>query len=654
MKLAVVVQRYAADIGGGSELHARYIAEHLAGHADVRVLTTCARDYVTWKNEYPAGETRVHGIPVERFPVAHERDSRDFARRSSLVFEEMHSVADELAWLDSQGPVSPALIERVRHVAAESDFVVLFSLRYHTAFHGARAAAGNAVLVPTTERDPALGLADLRSGAPRGPRHHVQLAGRTRAHPGSPRRRPRPGVTVGVGSQIPAAIDPSRAAAAFGLDRPYLLYVGRIDVNKGCAELFDYFSQYAARSDRPLDLVLIGTPVLPIPDHPRIRHLGYVSDQDKYDVLAGAEALVMPSYFESLSMVMLEAWAIGVPVLANGRCDVLAGQCLRSNGGLFYSNGREFEAMLDTLLDDPALADELGENGRAFYDCPLRLAGGRACLSGHVRAAGSWRSGQPDGTASGMAGRPPAHRAAWRRCRGRGPTRTGPDGREERDRVVKLAFITPRYGADLIAGPEHACRLLAEHTGHRHDIDVLTTCALDSRTWKNEYPEGPDRVRGVRVRRFPVTERDPDPAALSRLASRLLAEPHSQAEELDWVRRRGPWAPGLLDHLKRQHRNYDALVFFGLNTATTVFGMATGARAQRALPAPRAQGDIAAGPLGRAAADAPRARTALHLRAATAPHLRARAAASRRARRHRRRAVAAAGVSAAPAGSRPT
>ncbi len=141
---------------------------------------------------------------MERFPVAHERDPRDFARRSSLVFDETHSVADELAWLDSQGPVSPALIERVRHVAAEFDFVVLFSLRYHTAFHGARAAAGNAVLVPTTERDPALGLADLRSGAPRRPRHHVQLAGRARAHPGvSTATGHVPGVTVGVGSQIP-------------------------------------------------------------------------------------------------------------------------------------------------------------------------------------------------------------------------------------------------------------------------------------------------------------------------------------------------------------------------------------------------------------------------------------------------------------------
>ena len=109
---ALAVQRYAEDIGGGSELHARYIAEHLAAHADVHVLTTCARDYVSWKNEYPAGETRVNGIAVERFAVARERDPRDFARRSSLVFDETHSIADELAWLDSQGPVSPALIAR--------------------------------------------------------------------------------------------------------------------------------------------------------------------------------------------------------------------------------------------------------------------------------------------------------------------------------------------------------------------------------------------------------------------------------------------------------------------------------------------------------------------------------------------------------------
>src|SRR6185436_16116089 len=123
----------------------------------------------------------------------------------------------------------------------------------------------------------------------------------------------------------------------------------------------------AGRSDRPLHLVLIGTPVLPIPEHPNIRHLGYVSDQDKFDVLAAAEALVMPSYYESLSMVALEAWALGRPVLANARCEVLMGQCLRSNGGLYYKDAEEFEELLDRIVTNKTLADGLGRNGREYF-----------------------------------------------------------------------------------------------------------------------------------------------------------------------------------------------------------------------------------------------------------------------------------------------
>src|SRR3954469_22590923 len=110
MKIAVVVQRYGADINGGAELHARYIAEHLARHAEVRVLTTCARDYVTWRNELPAGHDTVNGIPVERFRVRRERDTQDFGRRSARVFTTVHSLQDELAWLASEGPACPALV----------------------------------------------------------------------------------------------------------------------------------------------------------------------------------------------------------------------------------------------------------------------------------------------------------------------------------------------------------------------------------------------------------------------------------------------------------------------------------------------------------------------------------------------------------------
>ena len=368
MRLAVVVQRYGADINGGAELHARYIAEHLASHAEVRVLTTCARDYLTWRNEFPPGPDRVNGIPVERFPVEHERSEADFGLRSDHVFSRRHSLNEELDWLDSEGPASPALIDRLRATGREFDYVLLFCARYYHAYHGARAVPGRAVLVPTAERDAALGLAmfgpifrGVRAIMYNSPEEQVLIhAAASNAHV--------PGVVVGIGSEIPGSVDPGRAKARFGLAEPYVIYVGRIDANKGCGELFDFFIRYAAERPATPALVLVGNAVLDIPSHPRIRHLGFLDDQDKFDAIAGAAALIMPSYYESLSMVALEAWALGTPVVANARCDVLLGQCLRSNAGLYYADTAEFGAVLDRVLGDATLAASLGRNGRQFYD----------------------------------------------------------------------------------------------------------------------------------------------------------------------------------------------------------------------------------------------------------------------------------------------
>jgi glycosyltransferase involved in cell wall biosynthesis len=368
MKLAVIVQRYGMDISGGAELHARYIAEHLSRHADVRVLTTCARDYITWRNEFPLGEERVNGIPVERFPVTREREANDFAGRSRRVFEEMHSLQEELDWLDSEGPLSPSLLARLAASDGEFDFVLLFSIRYHHAYHGARLAASRAVLVPTAERDPALGLS-VFPPVFRGVRALMYNSAEERAliH-GIAQNDDVPGVVVGVGSELPAGVSAERARQAFDLAGPYIVYVGRIDANKGFPELFTHFTGYLSHSHRNLTLVLIGTPIVEIPAHPRIRHLGFVSDRDKFDVIAGSEALVMPSYFESLSMVALEAWALGRPVIANAGCDVLVGQCLRSGAGLYYQSAAEFAGVLDVLLDNPALAAALGARGQQYYE----------------------------------------------------------------------------------------------------------------------------------------------------------------------------------------------------------------------------------------------------------------------------------------------
>jgi glycosyltransferase involved in cell wall biosynthesis len=372
VKLGIVVQRYGTAISGGAELHARQVAERLARRAEVCVLTTCARDYITWRNEYPPGTEVLAGVRVERYPVARERDPGDFGRRSEQVFGSRHSLADELAWLDSEGPVSPGLLERVSRTAGEFDYVLVFSARYHQAYHAALRVPARTVLVPTAEREPALGLGifgpvfrGVRAVMYNSPEEQAliqELSGNEHV----------PGCVVGVGVDLDTVGVPERFRHKHGITRPYVLYVGRIDANKGCPELFDYFRAYVGTTGEPPLLVLIGAPVIPVPEDPNIRHLGHLSDQDKHDALAGAVALAMPSYFESLSMVLLEAWAASRPVLVNARCDVLLGQCLRSDGGLYYHDAAEFCGALALLLSEPGLADALGRNGRGY--CERRYA----------------------------------------------------------------------------------------------------------------------------------------------------------------------------------------------------------------------------------------------------------------------------------------
>ncbi|MEO7189759.1 MAG: glycosyltransferase [Vicinamibacterales bacterium] len=366
MKLAVVVQRYAADISGGAELHARYIAERLSRHADVEVLTTCARDYVTWKNDLPAGEEQVHGIRVRRFPVTHPRSPDQFGKESQTVFGRRHSVEDELRWLDAEGPTSTALIRHIAASEASFDFFLFFSYRYYHAWHGLRAVAQKAVLVPTAERDPAIGLS-IFGPTFRAARAIMYNSFEERALIEHVSGRQGPGVVVGVGSDIPERTQPGRFRKRHGVRRPFALYLGRVDENKGCQELFSHFQRYASAYRHGLDLVLIGSTVLEIPRHPRIRHLGFLSDEDKFDALSAADVLIMPSRYESLSMVALEAWAMGRPVLANGACDVLRGQCIRSNAGLYYDNYDEFAEALYRLEGTGPLGGVLGRNGREFF-----------------------------------------------------------------------------------------------------------------------------------------------------------------------------------------------------------------------------------------------------------------------------------------------
>ena len=314
-----------------------------------------------------------------------ERDPLVFGRHSEHVFRNTHSIADELEWLDEEGPTSPALIDHLSKHQDDYDYCIIFSYRYRHAYHAVRAVAHKAILVPTAERDSAIGLA-IFGPIFRGVRALMYNSPEERAMIQAVARNEEvASVVVGVGSEIPAATQPGRFRQKYNLREPFAVYVGRIDENKGCRELFDFFGEYLREDAGRLSLVLVGTSILPVPDHPRIRHLGFLDDADKFDAIAASELLIMPSYFESLSMVALEAWGLGRPVLVNGRCDVLRGQCVRSNAGLYL---RERPGIHRVAACDRALAvveRSARQKRPAVFPRALRLAGDRAQVSRHAQ-----------------------------------------------------------------------------------------------------------------------------------------------------------------------------------------------------------------------------------------------------------------------------
>lgn len=368
MTIAFVVQRYGLEINGGAELHCRWVAEHMRKYMPVDVLTSCAYDYITWRNHYPEGEEVINDIRVRRFPVTKPRRPEKFGRLQNYILEHEHREKDELAWLEEEGPTSPKLIHFIRKHESDYDYFIFFSYRYYHAYWGIHTVPGKSILVPTAEHDPIIHLKIFRDLF-RMPRAFIYNSEEERVMIQTlSRNQSVPGLVVGVGTEVPSSFSAERFRQKHGVDGPYMIYVGRIDQNKGCPHLFDHFLRFKKDTGSDIKLVLIGNTVLKIPSHPDVRHLGFLPEEDKFDALSGAELLVMPSFYESLSMVTLEAWALGRAVLANAHCEVLKGQCQRSNGGLYYENYPEFREALKLLLALPRLRTVLGENGKAYYD----------------------------------------------------------------------------------------------------------------------------------------------------------------------------------------------------------------------------------------------------------------------------------------------
>lgn len=368
-KVAFVVQRYGLEVNGGAELQCRLLAEKLTPFYDVEVITTKAIDYVTWKDEYTQDEEMINGVLVRRFSVDAPRNIDKFNQLCATILQCHSPREDEEEWMRKQGPTSTALIEYLRKSKDDYQAFVFCTYLYATTYFGLKEVSEKAVLVPDAHDEVPiyLGIFDDMFKLPQAIFYNSKEEKKFVEHKFHIESIPNNDGLGGIGVEMPDDISAERFREKYGVD-DFILYIGRVEEHKGCKELFDYFKEYKKRNGGNLKLLLMGKEVMSVPKDEDIISLGFVSEQDKYDGLAACRFLVLPSQFESLSIVVLEAMKSRKPVLIHENCEVVKGHCIRSNGGLYYQNYYEFEGCINYLLENRDMCEGMGINGEKYVD----------------------------------------------------------------------------------------------------------------------------------------------------------------------------------------------------------------------------------------------------------------------------------------------
>lgn len=370
LRVALVNQRYGMEVNGGSEYYTRQLAEHLKNVCEVEVLTTKALDYITWENYYQDDMETLNGVLVRRFPCEKKRNVLGMRilkkiRQYSPFFQEYL----ENRWMDAQGPYCPELIKYIAENQKEyTVFIFVTYLYYHTA-RGIFAAGRKAVLAPTAHDEPYIYFHIFREIFSR-PQGMIYLTPEEKEFvenlfPVAEKKN----CICGSGVELPDAIDNQQFRGKYKIDQEYFIYIGRIDPGKNCSEMFRVFRAYKkSHPEDAVKLVLMGKAVMPVPEDPDILALGFVSEEDKFNGLAGARALWLPSQYESLSIAVLEALSLRIPVIVNGKCKVLKGHCERSGAGLYYYDEEKAVEYLGVLSSNQEKHKEMSCNARIYIE----------------------------------------------------------------------------------------------------------------------------------------------------------------------------------------------------------------------------------------------------------------------------------------------
>jgi glycosyltransferase involved in cell wall biosynthesis len=369
VKLAFVTPRYGTEVIGGAEAAARMLAERLCLRPgwEVEVLTSCAMDHLTWENTEPAGTSTINGVTVHRFPTASQRQLDYFDLDAKIrLAPTVVGLAEARRWVALNGPMCPGLVDAV--AVTDADAVACYPYLFATTVDGIAVSPVPTVLHPAAHDEPALYLSAFRQSF----RHVDGFVYHTQAERDLMEyafgNGAKPQIVLGLGVNDPAG-GGRHGGAVLGLgDRPYLCYLGRVDEHKGCGMLAEYFARYKERHPGNLALAMVGPISDRAPEHPDIVATGTVSEADKWDILGGAEVMVNPSAYESFSLVLLEAWSLGVPVLVNASCAATMEHCRRSGGGLWFDSYRTFEVTVERMMVDDRLRRTLGEAGHRYTE----------------------------------------------------------------------------------------------------------------------------------------------------------------------------------------------------------------------------------------------------------------------------------------------
>ncbi|MFI3237869.1 MAG: glycosyltransferase family 4 protein [Lachnospiraceae bacterium] len=369
-KLGFIIPWFSDDITGGAELALKELVHHLQKEGvELEILTTCVKNFSSdWnKNYYSEGMTTENGIVTRRF-IAGKRDARRFdVINAKLMNKEYITELDEDDFMRNMVH-SSKLYDYIKQRKDEYSLFVFTPYMFGTTYEGVKAVSEKSVLIPCFH-DESYAYMQKYIDCYKNVGGMIFLAKpeakiANRIYDLSKVKQ----AVLGTGVDIDLKYDAKRFREKFKLRAPFILYTGRKDTTKNVGTLIYYFTEYKKYNHNECKLIMMGPASLPIPKEMKkdIIDLGFVDLQDKYDAMAAATVLCQPSVNESFSLVIMESWLCGRPVMVHEKCAVTKNFVIESNGGFYFSDYYEFEKELNYLLHNTGNAEIMGRQGGEY------------------------------------------------------------------------------------------------------------------------------------------------------------------------------------------------------------------------------------------------------------------------------------------------